>query len=73
MNEFLLSWDGFKVNKTQWQTTVSSEEVTRQLAHCLADIVKAPITICLIGDLGTGKTSFVRAFAERRKPDFKGK
>lgn len=37
---------------------------TRQLAVTLADQVKLPLTLALVGDLGAGKTQLVRFIAE---------
>ena len=41
-----------------------SERDTRILAGNLAKSTKPPRIICLYGDLGTGKTVFVKGFAE---------
>ena len=44
---------------------LQSLEATRQLADGLADNVRPPMTVALIGSLGTGKTQLVRFFAQR--------
>ncbi|SES86452.1 tRNA threonylcarbamoyladenosine biosynthesis protein TsaE [Natronincola peptidivorans] len=44
--------------------TVFSEEETKALARKLGKMTKNGDVLCLIGDLGTGKTTFTKAFAE---------
>lgn len=41
-----------------------SEEETRRIARDLGSGVKAPAFICLIGNLGSGKTVFAKGLAE---------
>lgn len=41
----------------------SSPEDTEKLGYCLGNIVKKGYVICLIGELGTGKTEFVKGVA----------
>lgn len=41
----------------------SSPEDTERLGSCLGNIVKKGYIICLIGELGTGKTEFVKGVA----------
>ncbi len=41
----------------------SSPEQTEQIASCLAKHLPVPVTIALEGDLGAGKTCFVRGLA----------
>lgn len=43
--------------------TVEQEEQTIRLAQLLARSLTPPLTICLDGSLGAGKTFFTRAFA----------
>lgn len=42
----------------------NSEEQTMQIAKKYAETIKKPIVISLIGDLGAGKTTFSKGFAE---------
>lgn len=41
-----------------------NEKDTKKLASKVAQVVPAGTTICLLGDLGAGKTTFVRGVAE---------
>ena len=51
-------------------TTISlaDEVATQRLGECLAINLKAPLVIMLSGDLGTGKTTLVRALINRLSP-----
>ncbi len=40
-----------------------SAEETQQFARKIAEKISPPAVICLIGDLGAGKTAFTRGFA----------
>ena len=42
-----------------------SAEETERIAYDLAAEIEPPCVICLFGDLGAGKTAFVRGFARR--------
>ncbi len=46
-----------------WQCSTKSPEETRQLAALLAQYLPAGAVICLAGDLGAGKTLFIKALA----------
>jgi tRNA threonylcarbamoyladenosine biosynthesis protein TsaE len=46
------------------QFTTSSEEETRQVAQTLAPALEQGTILLLSGDLGSGKTAFVRGLAE---------
>ncbi|MFP6711384.1 MAG: tRNA (adenosine(37)-N6)-threonylcarbamoyltransferase complex ATPase subunit type 1 TsaE [Rhodospirillales bacterium] len=52
-----------------YQFTLESEDATAALATKLADIAAPGDVICLIGDLGAGKTVFARAFIAARGGD----
>ncbi len=43
---------------------IKNEEDTRRLGKKLADDAKPGSVICLVGDLGTGKTTLTKAIAE---------
>ena len=51
------------MTKTTKYHTKSSEE-TFELGRQLSQLIKAPCVIALFGDLGAGKTTFVKGFAE---------
>ena len=42
----------------------SVEEMTKQIAKKYAESIKSPVVISLVGDLGAGKTTFTKGFAE---------
>ena len=44
--------------------TSQSEEITKQIAKKYAQSIKSPCFISLVGDLGAGKTTFTKGFAE---------
>ena len=44
--------------------TSQSEEITKQIAKKYAQSIKSPCVISLVGDLGAGKTTFTKGFAE---------
>ena len=44
--------------------TSCSPDDTEKLGCCLGNIIKAGSVICLTGDLGVGKTEFVKGFAK---------
>lgn len=46
------------------KVTSNSEEVTKQIAKKYALSINAPCVISLVGDLGAGKTTFAKGFAE---------
>lgn len=46
------------------KVTSNSEEVTKQIAKKYALSIKSPCVISLVGDLGAGKTTFAKGFAE---------
>ena len=41
-----------------------SESTTRQIAKKYASSIKSPCVVSLVGDLGAGKTTFAKGFAE---------
>ena len=41
-----------------------NEQTTRQIAKKYAQSIKSPTVISLVGDLGAGKTTFAKGFAE---------
>lgn len=43
--------------------TSNSPDDTEKVGFCLGSIVKKGYVVCLIGDLGAGKTEFVKGFA----------
>ena len=47
----------------------SSVDFTRELAGKIAENIQAPAVIALVGDLGAGKTEFVRGFIAGLKGD----
>ena len=47
-----------------FQITTDSEKETQQVAARLAKILKPNAILCLFGDLGTGKTTFVKGMAK---------
>lgn len=53
------------------QYTTDSEEQTRAVGRTLAEHLKAGDILCLIGDLGAGKTTMVKGIAQglRYNPD----
>lgn len=44
--------------------TSNSEQLTREIAKKYAMSIKSPCVISLVGDLGAGKTTFAKGFAE---------
>lgn len=44
--------------------TSSSPEDTVKIGECLGKVVKKGYVICLVGDLGVGKTEFTKGFAK---------
>ncbi|CAB1063357.1 tRNA threonylcarbamoyladenosine biosynthesis protein TsaE [Olavius sp. associated proteobacterium Delta 1] len=44
-------------------TTTHSADETRQLGQKIGRLIKQPVIIALIGDLGSGKTAFVQGLA----------
>lgn len=44
--------------------TSQSEEITKQIAKKYAQSIKSPCVVSLVGDLGAGKTTFTKGFAE---------
>ena len=42
----------------------NSEKTTREIAKKYAQSIKSPCVISLVGDLGAGKTTFAKGFAE---------
>ena len=44
--------------------TSNSENLTREIAKKYASSIKSPCVISLVGDLGAGKTTFAKGFAE---------
>lgn len=44
-------------------TTTHSADETRQLGQKIGRLIKQPVIIALIGDLGSGKTAFVQCLA----------
>ncbi len=49
------------------QVSSNSEEQTKQWAQNLAAVLKPSSIICLYGELGTGKTTFVKGLAQGLK------
>ncbi len=47
-----------------WQVETQSEEATKALGRQLAQHLKGGEVVCLIGELGSGKTTFVQGLAE---------
>lgn len=47
-----------------WRTTTRSPGETRALGRLLGKVAKPQTSVCLIGDLGAGKTTFVQGLAE---------
>ena len=45
-------------------TTTHSVDETRQLGQKIGSLIKQPVIIALIGDLGSGKTAFVQGLAQ---------
>ena len=43
----------------------STEDKTREIAHTFAQLLKPGDIVCLDGDLGAGKTTFVKGIATR--------
>ncbi|MEE8495560.1 MAG: tRNA (adenosine(37)-N6)-threonylcarbamoyltransferase complex ATPase subunit type 1 TsaE [Xanthomonadales bacterium] len=50
------------LNRADWTRPVPDEDSVAVLAARFARLIKAPMVIYLEGDLGTGKTTFARAF-----------
>lgn len=48
----------------QIEVISESEEMTRLIAKKYAQSIKSPTVISLVGDLGAGKTTFTKGFAE---------
>ncbi len=46
------------------KVTSNSEQLTREIAKKYAASIKSPCVISLAGDLGAGKTTFAKGFAE---------
>lgn len=47
-----------------WQTDSTSSADTERLGELLGDLIHPPMAIELVGDLGAGKTSFVRGLVQ---------
>lgn len=52
------------------ETTLTSGEATADFARALAPLLGAGDTLCLEGNLGTGKTHFARAIIQARQAEF---
>lgn len=48
----------------QIEVISENEEMTKNIAKKYAESIKSPIVISLVGDLGAGKTTFTKGFAE---------
>ena len=48
----------------QIEVISESEEMTKTIAKKYAQSIKSPVVISLVGDLGAGKTTFTKGFAE---------
>lgn len=48
----------------QIEVISENEEMTRLIAKKYAQSIKSPVVISLVGDLGAGKTTFTKGFAE---------
>ncbi len=48
----------------QIEVISESAEMTMQIAKKYAQSIKSPVVISLVGDLGAGKTTFTKGFAE---------
>lgn len=50
--------------KRQFKITTRSIGETQDLSHNIGSLIKQPLVIALIGDLGSGKTAFVQGLAK---------
>ena len=48
----------------QIEVISENEEMTKLIAKKYAQSIKSPVVISLVGDLGAGKTTFTKGFAE---------
>ena len=62
-----------KVNTLASRSVSDTEEIGKQIAHALVSDPRAPRFIALYGDLGVGKTAFIRGFTSEIVPAAKVK
>lgn len=48
----------------QIEVISDSEQTTKNIAKKYAESIKSPVVVSLVGDLGAGKTTFTKGFAE---------
>ena len=54
----------FPVSSFQFQTTTHGPDETRRLGEQIGSLLKTPMIITLIGELGSGKTALVQGLAQ---------